>query len=325
MHLMCKVLVYSILLSSTIAWSEVVRLDASYFARSSPDFLSENNKIDVLKKGTELEILEKKVLPSGAEALKVKVLSNSNLSKKDVWVYRSNHSHYTSLSSSNPNTQTEAGQKQTDCKDCDRTGNLNNNLRSNGQSLADVSKAISEQQNRVSEKDSHPIDRTINSLVDKVKHYSQSTPVQKVISAAKNNAHARSIGKCYRYVKNALAKGLTPGWYSDMAARSGKDSLKRYGFINLLDHEPYKTKLKSPAEAPKGAVLVYSSGKPCRGTRIKDCGHIEIKLDHEGKPGYASDYYSSKPVTSTRSGSRYKLIGVMIKPLAGTTNNSEDK
>ena len=88
--------------------------------------------------------------------------------------------------------------------------------------------------------------------------------------------------------------------------------MKDYGFVNLLETEPYKSQITDPSKAPRGAVLVYSSGIPCRGTRIKDCGHIEIKTGLGGDYEYVSDYHSARPV-NWRRGSRYKLKAVMIQ------------
>ena len=135
---------------------------------------------------------------------------------------------------------------------------------------------------------------------------------------------SHSHGRCYRKVKDALAahapgqRGLIPRWYSGVAARTGRDALQSYGFVNLLETEPYKSQIKKPSQAPKGAVLVYSSGVPCRGTRIPDCGHIEIKTGRPGNNAFVSDYSYPTGINETpaalRFGSRYKLIGVMIKP-----------
>ena len=85
--------------------------------------------------------------------------------------------------------------------------------------------------------------------------------------------------------------------------------------------------MKSPSQAPKGAILVYSSGIPCRASSRSgsgigftvDCGHTEIKTDEPGKAGYVSDYYSADAINETPRSkkygySNYKLVGVMIKP-----------
>lgn len=311
---------------SQFSFAEILELNANYWARSTPDFLSEKNKLDVFTKGDQVEVLEVKKMPSGAEGLRVRLIKgeSSTVHDKEVWIYRSVKSHYSNRpyedqvgSQARVASNTEAGIRPLPCKDCEMASDM---LLKNKSNLSEISDAITEQQNKQSETIGENISKSMSSMAQKIKNYSNSKQVQKVVTAAKNNAHSRSIGMCYRYVKNALAKGLTPGWFSDTAAKSGKETLKKYGFINLLEHEPFKTQIKSPNQAPKGAVLVYSSGKSCRKSRtIKDCGHIEIKLGEEGQPGFASDYYSSTAINDTpkarRWGSNYKLIGVMIKPM----------
>lgn len=189
-------------------------------------------------------------------------------------------------------------------------------------------------------------------LADQIEKYSDSNEVSNMITWAMANK-ARSRGLCYRAVKEAMANrcggnisrgrrvyyscrnplptggragagnNLIPSWFPDNRALSAKESLKNYGFVNLLDTEPYKTQLAhSPAQAPKGAILVYSSGMTCGGRKARrrttnlnlDCGHIEIKTDDPGQPGYVSDYYSNRPITEGLSGPRYHLVAVMVKP-----------
>lgn len=320
------------LLFASTAFSEILELNANYWARSTPDFISDKNKVDIFEKGNQVEVLESKKLPSGAEGLRVRLIKGvrGKVNDKEVWIYRSNYSHYIKKSYENDSdvqakSKTEAGIKSPPCKDCEMAADM---LLNNKNNLSEIAAATTEQLNQATEtkKSTETISEKINhatsDLMQKIKNYSQSKQVQKVVTAAKNNAHRNSIGMCYRYVKNALSNGLTPGWFSDTAAKSGKETLKKFGFVNLLEHEPFKSQIKSPNQAPKGAVLVYSSGKPCRKSRtIKDCGHIEIKLDSEGKPGFASDYYSATAINDTakarRYGSKYKLIGVMIKPMDG--------
>lgn len=166
-------------------------------------------------------------------------------------------------------------------------------------------------------------------LAQQIEDYSSSPEVKAAVSHGLRNKSYKSKGRCYRAVKFALAasppgtkkKGLIPQHFSDPAAVNAKDSLKSYGFINLLEISPYDKLLKgNPAAAPKGAILVYSSGLRCRNTTIKDCGHIEIKTDKPGKPGYISDYYSTDPISETERNRNlkkpiYKLVSIMIKPL----------
>lgn len=189
-------------------------------------------------------------------------------------------------------------------------------------------------------------------LGDQIERYSDSPEVTRMISWAM--AHrGRSRGLCYRLVKEAMAtrcggnivrngrvryrcvnllatggtrgpgNNLIPDWFPDERALSAKDTLKTKGFVNLLETEPYRTQLANrPEMAPKGAILVYSSGMTC-GSRTSrrattnlnlDCGHTEIKTAEPGHPGFVSDYYSERPITQGLSGPRYRLVGVMMKP-----------
>lgn len=185
------------------------------------------------------------------------------------------------------------------------------------------------------------------SMDQQIANYSKSEEVKKMIDWAMKNKSPRSGGICYRKVKEAMANQCGPSMsngYScrnplapkggrlgpgnnllpsvpttsaDVAALSAKDRLKDFGFVNLLETEPYKSQMNSPSNAPKGAILVFSSGIRCSGTRIRDCGHVEIKTDDPGKPGYVSDYYSPDAINETagsrKTGSPFKLVGVMIK------------
>ena len=168
-----------------------------------------------------------------------------------------------------------------------------------------------------------------SALENQIKNFSESEEVKTAIAYGLSNKRGRSTGKCYRAVKMALAasprgtkrSGLIPGHFSDVAAVQGKESLKDFGFINLLEKKPFDSTLKNnPSAAPKGSVLVYSSGLRCKNTTIKDCGHIEIKTKGPGESGYVSDYYSDDPISETvrhRSLKKpiYKLVGIMIKPM----------
>lgn len=184
--------------------------------------------------------------------------------------------------------------------------------------LASISRTITAQQSKV------PKTKTHESLDKQIKRYSKSDEVKYSIEYALKKKKSRSQGYCYRNVKKALLaapkgkKGLIPEYFWDEAALNAKNTLKEYGFVNLLEIEPYKTQITSPSNAPKGAVLVYSSGKPCFNGSVRDCGHIEIKTDIPGEPGYVSDYYSDDAINENASarayGTRYKLVSVMIKP-----------
>lgn len=167
-------------------------------------------------------------------------------------------------------------------------------------------------------------------LEKQIADYSGSAAVTATIKYAVAKKKQRSTGKCYKFVKNALAAkpgkpigpGLIPARYDDVFALNARISLKReeHGFTNLLEIPPYDKLLKNnPSAAPIGAVLVYSSGTPCRGASyIRDCGHIEIKTGLPGQNAYVSDFGLTVPISET-PGNRtarkkiYKLVSVMVK------------
>ena len=160
-----------------------------------------------------------------------------------------------------------------------------------------------------------------------IARFSESDAVDTAITRAHSNKHSRSRRLCYRYVKFALgdlkmtggnpAPAMTdlierypPGGY----ARNGIRDLKAQGWQNLLENSNYKDRIRSPADAPRGAVLVYKHRNPNK------AGHIEIKTDHGPNSGYISDFYDDVPITkntSSRVSRNYTLIGVMVKPIGG--------
>lgn len=138
-----------------------------------------------------------------------------------------------------------------------------------------------------------------------VAKYSTSSEVTKAIQYGMRNKEPRSKRLCYRYVKRALLGGdLVDDYLPGAKARYGIADLKRRGFTNMMADPRYKNLIKSPADAPKGAILVY------RNTRdAKHAGHIEIKTDWGNKGGYVSDFYRGINQTLHNR----ELIGVMIK------------
>ncbi|MDG0817941.1 hypothetical protein [Bdellovibrio svalbardensis] len=148
-----------------------------------------------------------------------------------------------------------------------------------------------------------------------ISKYSHSKKVEKAIRAAKKSA-SRSKRLCYRYVKNALLAGdLIDSYPPGGKAKQGVSDLKAQGMVNLLDNPKYASRIRTPADAPKGAVLVYSTGES------KEAGHIEIKTGDGKNATYVSDYQSAKNIQQTtkgiykaRIGKPYKIIGVMILP-----------
>ncbi|KYG64500.1 hypothetical protein AZI85_03540 [Bdellovibrio bacteriovorus] len=138
-----------------------------------------------------------------------------------------------------------------------------------------------------------------------VSKYSTSKEVEASIKYGMRNKERRSKKLCYRYVKRALLGGDLVGDYlPGSKARYAVGDLKRRGFTNMLEDSRFKNLIKSPADAPKGAILVY------RNTRDRNhAGHAEIKTDWGKNGGYVSDFYrSTKQPLYNR-----ELIGVMIK------------
>lgn len=167
-------------------------------------------------------------------------------------------------------------------------------------------------------------------LKKQIEDYSNSAEVKATIAHAIAKKRYRSTGKCYRFVKAALAakttKPSSPGLVSapnyDYFALNARETLKQpeFGFKNLLEIPPYDKLLKNkPSKAPIGAVLVYSSSVPCRGKpRIPDCGHVEIKTGKPGKNAYVSDFGLDVPISETPGNQTsrkrfYKLVGIMVK------------
>ena len=146
--------------------------------------------------------------------------------------------------------------------------------------------------------------------------YSNSQNVADMIKAAKKSKSAKSRKLCYRYVKNAMLAGSIIDKYPPGGrAKDAVADLKAQGMTNLLDNPKYKDLIKTPADVPKGAIIVYSTGES------KEAGHIEIKTDNGDKGTYISDYESKNSVQQSvkglykqKIGKPYKIIGVMITP-----------
>jgi hypothetical protein len=105
---------------------------------------------------------------------------------------------------------------------------------------------------------------------------------------AEERAHAHSLSKCWRFVKEALvAAGVVRSRPTTVLAKqAGKELVNNYGFKKLPVSDPY--------EAPVGAVLVYGAKRAA--------GHVEIRT----RDGFVSDFRSKTP-------SRRPLIGVFAK------------
>lgn len=132
--------------------------------------------------------------------------------------------------------------------------------------------------------------------------------------AAERAAGHPSIGKCYAWVKTALQQsGAVPDYMPGVAAKGAGPALEARGFVNLLDRPG--NGIRSPYDAPKGAVLVYGAA-PGATDRNARYGHIEIRTG----AGFASDYASANARTGSAAngleGRGRVLIGVYVKPAA---------
>lgn len=119
-----------------------------------------------------------------------------------------------------------------------------------------------------------------------------------------------SLGQCYKYVKIALlASGMTKHYLGKEAAKDACGELSKENYRNLLDEPNHG--LRSPYDAPVGAVIVYDVTDGSR------WGHIEVRVSI----GFASDYFSLRPRTtlighedkSTMSGRSRKVSGIWVK------------
>ena len=105
---------------------------------------------------------------------------------------------------------------------------------------------------------------------------------------AMSRAYAHPTWRCWHFVKDALvdARVIDSRPTSPWAKEAGDELCRRYGFIQL--------NVRSPKQAPVGAVLVY--GGP-------DAGHVEIRT----ATGYVSDFISPTPYPRP-------FLGAYVKP-----------
>jgi hypothetical protein len=321
--------IFVFLFLGATASAQVQFLTGDYLVGSSPDLLTSKNKIGELHKGSTYRIVSRTQKADG-ERLEIEAIALTTGSYL-------NPSPTGKFYLYNPKTARSAVEAGVTCTTCGQAQTA-------GSAKIDISKVGS---TRVGgPKLSGPLDA-------KIKNYSESPQVKRMIDWAMKAKFSASIGLCYRLVKEAIANQCGPNIYredhslryacknrlspeggkkgpgdnltqsvltgaADEAALSAKTRLKTQGFINLLDTEPYKTEMRSPSDAPRGAILVYSSGVPCKHSRIADCGHAEIKTGNPGEPGYVSDYYSADAINETprarKYPNNYRLVGVMIKP-----------
>lgn len=155
----------------------------------------------------------------------------------------------------------------------------------------------------------------LTALMSDIAAYSSSKEVQDTIAHAMRKKRSRSTGNCYRYVKRALLNGgLIDDYFWSKSAKNAGPFLRERGFVNLMDNPLIRDRIKSPYDAPPGAVLVYSGGTH---------GHIEIRTEN----GFVSDYYAatarSGAETNGLRGVGRTLIGVYYKPQAADGAQAE--
>ena len=99
--------------------------------------------------------------------------------------------------------------------------------------------------------------------------------LRRAATIAQERANARTKGRCWRYVKEALvaAGAVTSYPKTHYGAQAGDELMRDYGFKRLPMRDPYA--------APVGAVIVYGRGS-------NGAGHVELRT----KNGFVSDYFS---------------------------------
>ena len=112
--------------------------------------------------------------------------------------------------------------------------------------------------------------------------------LRRAATIAEERAHAHSLSRCWRFVKEALvAAGVVKSRpQTTLAKQAGQELVNNYGFKKLPVSDPY--------QAPVGAVLVYDAKRAA--------GHVEIRT----QDGFVSDFRSKTP-------SRRPLLGVFAK------------
>lgn len=162
-------------LFSANTFAETFRLNANYFVRSgleNPDdedmplkpknFIDESNKVGVLNKGTEFEVMQIVQLANGAEALQIKVTQVSNksyfkASSNGIWIYKNNEKHFTNISEGalvdskprfepTPRAETQAKAK---CVECDNVKKQSDQTAQNFKDLSAIPRAVEQDKNEV--------------------------------------------------------------------------------------------------------------------------------------------------------------------------------
>src|SRR5436309_10111714 len=112
--------------------------------------------------------------------------------------------------------------------------------------------------------------------------------LRRAATIAEERAHAHSLSKCWRFVKEALvAAGVVKSRpQTTLAKQAGQELVNNYGFKKLPVSNPYT--------APVGSVFVYGA--------TRAAGHVELRTEN----GFVSDFRSKTP-------SRRPLLGVFAK------------
>ncbi len=142
--------------------------------------------------------------------------------------------------------------------------------------------------------------------------YTPNAQALRTADVAQANAGAKSQGMCYKWVKQSLLKsGAVSDFIPGVAAKGAGPELEKRGFVNIMGRNG--SNIRSPYDAPPGAVLVYGAASNATDKNAK-YGHIEIRT----RTGFASDYSSTTARTGSAAngteGRGRVLIGVYIKP-----------
>lgn len=292
------------------ALAEIITVPRAANVRSSPNFFGTENVLDQLPAGAKVEVKSRATLSSGANALQIEVLSPENKknlnAKAPIYIWESKNEIQDKI------FQTEAGAT---CVEGTCYRNTITTAPSQFDNFKDIVKKQQEQLSEVRV----PAE---GSLADAINAYSGSQQVSNTFEWAKSH-RPWIAGNCYRHVKEALAnqskRGNGPGqnliskWFSSSKAKFGVEDLKQKGFVNLLENESFKD--MNSRTAPHGSVLIYKHINS-KGLEDNKAGHAEIKFDDMVNGKKVSQFFYGPlrdyPVNN-RNGSRYILIGVMIK------------
>jgi hypothetical protein len=329
------------------------QIDGNYFLRNSTNFLALNNIVGVLNQASTFRVINYYPEKNGAE-IEITSMTPGSYVKSDyvgsLFIYMGNKKNFIKRSNDEVSSSEAGTASCVDCQAKPQSGVVA--AISNRHHLGEISNGIlvlaNEAPKQAPRAATDPKDNELvsppaqGSLDARIKNYSDSTQVKRMIDWAMKNKRSASTGICYRKVKEAMATQCGPPRTNylcknpfhpeggkqgpgnnftksistdihDFAAASAKERLKQSGFVNLLEIEPYKFQMKSPSYAPQGAILVYSSGIPCsvkdkKGRVVastNDCGHTEIKVGRAGQPGYVSDFYLDDAINETPRARKY--------------------